>query len=200
MPRISASTVAEHRARQCADLLRAARTILLQEGAHAVTPAAVGRRIGLARTSVYKYFPSSTEILLRLAEDALSAWESRLRAAVEEAPDPHAAIEVFVRTSLEMAGDGEHRVAATVAAAGLPDSRLQKLGEAHERLFEPLREAVRQTGDPYPDITSTFVQGVLDGAVRLIDSGETAQSVTAHALAFLRHGVTRAATDVHINR
>ena len=59
MPRIDAPTVAEHHAQRRAALLAAAEELLAEQGVEAVTPAAVGARAGLARSSVYQYFSSS---------------------------------------------------------------------------------------------------------------------------------------------
>ena len=70
MPKINASTVAEHRAHQREALIGAAIDILVNEGATAVTPAAVGARAGLARSSVYQYFDSSAALLATITEEA----------------------------------------------------------------------------------------------------------------------------------
>ena len=57
MPRIDAPTVAEHHVMRRDAIIAAARDLLGTAGASAVTPAAVAGRSGLARTSVYQYFP-----------------------------------------------------------------------------------------------------------------------------------------------
>ncbi len=56
MPRISADTVAEHRANRLRALLDAGREIVATEGAEALTLASLARRVGLSRPSLYEYF------------------------------------------------------------------------------------------------------------------------------------------------
>ena len=53
MPRITAPTVAEHHAKQRRALLDAARDLLAETGAEP-SMAAVARRAGLARSSIYQ--------------------------------------------------------------------------------------------------------------------------------------------------
>jgi len=121
MPRITAPTVAEHRARQHSALLAAAREMLLANGPQAVTPAAVGARAGLARSSVYKYFSATTDILAQVVEDIFAVWTERVRRATQAEPDPAARVAVYVRTHLEFAQSDDRRV-GYAASAGLPPS------------------------------------------------------------------------------
>jgi AcrR family transcriptional regulator len=184
MPRITAPTVAEHRARQHDALLTAAREILLAEGAQAVTPAAVGARAGLARSSVYKYFSATADILARLVEDIFTAWIERLRRATDTEPDPAARLAVYVRTHLKFAQSDDRRV-GYAASAGLPPERLEHVMELHRRFNAPLREALADRGDPDPEATTELIMGTLEGAIRLIDAGRPPEEVMAATLAFL---------------
>ena len=53
MPKISAPTVAEHRAMQRAALVRAGEEVLLAAGLAGVTPRSVCERAGMSRSSFY---------------------------------------------------------------------------------------------------------------------------------------------------
>src|SRR5881227_1869985 len=136
MPRIAAGTVAEHRARQHGLLLAAARELMLSDGPQAVTPAAVGARAGLARSSVYKYFSSTGDIYAQLVEEAFARWAVRVREACAAESDPAARIAAYVHASLTLAADGEHRVAGVLAGVELPPECTERIQELHAELDE----------------------------------------------------------------
>jgi len=184
MPRITAPTVAEHRARQHSALLAAAREMLLANGPQAVTPAAVGARAGLARSSVYKYFSATTDILAQVVEDIFAVWTERVRRATQAEPDPAARVAVYVRTHLEFAQSDDRRV-GYAASAGLPPQSLEHVMELHQRFSAPLREALADRGDPDPEVTTELITGTLEGAIRLIDAGHAPEEVLEATLAFL---------------
>ena len=56
MPKISAPSIVEHRELRRQQLISAALELALGEGAEAVTVAAVAKKAGLARSSIYEYF------------------------------------------------------------------------------------------------------------------------------------------------
>lgn len=119
MPKINASTVAEHRARQREALVGAAIDILVTEGAAAVTPAAVGARAGLARSSVYQYFDSSAALLATITEEAFRRSNQALTEAMAAADGPLERVEAFFGESLRLGAEGAHRPAAALMGAGL---------------------------------------------------------------------------------
>ncbi|MGX1508291.1 UNVERIFIED_CONTAM: AcrR family transcriptional regulator [Streptomyces graminofaciens] len=99
MPKINASTVAGHPAQQREALIGAAIDILVNEGAAAVTPATVGTRAGLARSSVYQYFDSSAALLATITEEAFRRSNEALNRAMAAADGPVERVEAFVRES-----------------------------------------------------------------------------------------------------
>ncbi|MFE2631596.1 TetR/AcrR family transcriptional regulator, partial [Streptomyces sp. NPDC059374] len=78
MPKINASSVAEHRAQQREALIGAAIDILVHEGATAVTPAAVGARAGLARSRGYQYFDTAAALQAPVTEEAVRRCDEAL--------------------------------------------------------------------------------------------------------------------------
>jgi AcrR family transcriptional regulator len=187
MPRIDAPTVAQHRARQESALLEAARALLREAGPHAVTPSAVGARAGLARTSVYKYFRSSGEILGRLVLAAFEDWGATVRAAVDAATTPDERIDAYVRATLQLAASGAHGPATVPAGLHLGPDWQARLAELHHALATPLHQALRSAGTPDPEVTGALIQATLDGAVRLIDAGRPPDQVIPATLTFLRN-------------
>src|SRR5699024_8926158 len=81
MPRISRSTVAEHRAARERELLDAAHALLLETG-EAPGLSEVAARAGLARTSTYQYFGSRRELLQAMVRDIYPRWMQRVRGAM----------------------------------------------------------------------------------------------------------------------
>jgi AcrR family transcriptional regulator len=195
VPKIEAPTVAEHRANQERALLDAARELLLAGGRAAITPAAVGAAAGLARSSVYKYFSSGEEILTRIATEAFADWGARVSEAVGRAADVDGRIDAYVRTTLELADSGAHRVA--VLGGGLPpDARArERLAQAHRDLAAPLVAALAEPGDADPVLTAELVDGVLGRAIDQLDAGRPAEDVVPATLEFVRRaiGITAAA-------
>ncbi|XVQ84060.1 TetR/AcrR family transcriptional regulator [Microbispora siamensis] len=170
MPRISAATVADHRANQHAALLEAAREILAAEGVHALTPAAVGARIGLARSSVYRYFASTADILAQLVEDAFPRWSARLRAAIAPAAGPDgslpARIRAYGRAALDFVGSPDYALVPALQAIGLPGECRVRVDELHGELFAPLADALREAGADHPALRAELAWGVLRAGAR----------------------------------
>ncbi|MFJ9369041.1 TetR/AcrR family transcriptional regulator [Nocardia sp. NPDC101769] len=185
MPKIDAPTVAEHRANQERALLDAARGLLLEGGADAVTPAAVGAVAGLARSSVYKYFRSGDEILARIVADSFAEWGAWVRDAVDRRDTADDRITAYVRVTLELAAAGAHRVA--VLGGGTPGDPAGRavLARHHRDLAAPLRAALTERGDPDPELTAALVDGVLGRAIDRLDAGEPVEYVTRVTTEFL---------------
>ncbi len=191
MPRISAPTVAEHRVRQRDALLRAATELLVAGGVNAVTPAAVGAAAGLARPSVYQYFSSGADILASVIEDAFPRANEALRVALESANGPAERLDTYVRESLRLARDGAHRPAAALAAAQLPDECMARLRELHHEQAAPFLRALQELETPDLELTAQLLGGVLEAAMRAIESGASLDAVTERTLTLVRAAVRR---------
>ncbi|MFE7424540.1 TetR/AcrR family transcriptional regulator [Streptomyces sp. NPDC057545] len=179
MPRIQAASVADHRAQQRAALLDAAYELLAEGDAAKVTFAAIARRTGLARNSVYKYFPNRHELLTEVVRQAAPRWTERIHAAVAAAGDaPERRIAAYVTAQLEMVRDGEHRIAR--ASADPQDSAALRAGAdaAHHALLTPLLDALRDLGDDAPLRTARLLQGLVNAATTALEAGDDYAAVT----------------------
>ncbi|GLX01908.1 TetR/AcrR family transcriptional regulator [Microtetraspora sp. NBRC 16547] len=175
MPRISAATVADHRANQHAALLDAARVVLAEQGVQALTPAAVGARVGLARSSVYRYFASTADILAQLVEDAFPRWLIRLRASLRDAGDGAIfddRIRAYGTAVLDFVGSPDYALVPALQAVGLPDECRERVDELHESLIEPLREALDEAGYDHAGLRAHLAWGVLRAGSRLLSDEE----------------------------
>lgn len=190
MPRISAPTVAEHRERQRDALLRAGRDLLITEGAEAVTPARLGESTGLARNSVYTYFPSTGAVLAELVEDGFRRWADAIDVALASVIDPTDRLEQYVSCTLTQAAAGEHRVAVELAHVALPDACRARVGELHGQLESTLRSIIESLGIGDVDDAMVLVQGTIDGALHAADGGAQVEHLTAITLRYVMAGLT----------
>ena len=171
MPKISAPTVVEHHARTRATLLTAATDILVADGAQAVTPASVGARAGLARSSVYQYFSSTGEILAAVVEAAFPPATARLNSAVADAGSPSDAVDAYVVTALELAREGSHAAVRALSNVRLPDECQTRLTELHIEQARPLLDSLKTLGVADPELLGQLIGGVLGAGMAAIDGG-----------------------------
>ncbi|GAA2058782.1 TetR/AcrR family transcriptional regulator [Catenulispora yoronensis] len=185
MPKIAAATLAEHQAAQRRALVAAAMETLLADGAAAITPAAVGRRAGLARSSVYQYFPSTAALVAAVIEEAFPPWDAALGAALDGVEAPAARIDAYVEATLRLTAEGHHRAAGALLNADLPPEVRRRLAELHRATTEPLSAAVRALGVPEPELTARLLGGLLSAAMAAIEGGADAEVATARVKALL---------------
>ncbi|MFN8147396.1 MAG: TetR/AcrR family transcriptional regulator [Candidatus Nanopelagicales bacterium] len=189
MPRIDAPTVAEHHAQRRAALLAAAEELLAEQGVEAVTPAAVGARAGLARSSVYQYFSSSPAIVAAVVEDAFPRAIEQLRAAMAATTTPAEQVDAYVTTALRLAGDRTHRSLRALAVADLPEHCQARMDELHREQTTPLVDALKALGAPDPALTAALVSGVVRAAAQAVAEGAPAARVTRRTLALIHEGI-----------
>lgn len=189
MPRITAATVAEHRAQQHAALLKAARELLEQQGPSAVTPAAVGARVGLARSSVYDYFPATADILVALAQEAFSAWADTVRRATDAAEPGWDRLATYVGETIRLAAGGAHSVAMSLSGVGLPDAARERIRALHHELTAPAALALAELGLAGQGTYQQLVQALVDSATLQAAAGSDQEVLTRAVLGLLREGL-----------
>src|SRR5690606_22874513 len=97
MPKISAPTVAEHRALQRAALVRAGEEVLEEGGLAGFSAGAVAERAGMARSSFYDYFSTKDDLLVAIAIKAIERWGAAIEKALREVPPGPEQLEAFVK-------------------------------------------------------------------------------------------------------
>lgn len=190
MPRISAATVAEHHAQQRLALVRAARELLEGGDAEAVTFTSVARATGLARNSVYKYFPGRPELLAAVVEDAMPRWTDAIRTGMSAATTPAEKIAAYVSSQLDLVRGGEHRIAQ--ALARVKDATLvrESAARVHHELLTPLIGALTELGEQDPRRTALLLQGIVNAATTAIENGDDSAAVTDRAVRMAVTAVT----------
>jgi Transcriptional regulator len=189
MPRISAPTVAEHRAAQRAALVRAGEAELLESGLAGVTPRSVCERAGLSRSSFYDYFPSRDDLLVAIAIDAIERWAADLDEALEAAEPGLPELRAYVDAVLRMTAEGRHKLADALRDAPLSPSSLDGLMVLHDTLLRPVHRVLRDLGIPDSMTTATLVQSVLGAGVQLVSHGADPRAVGADVFGLLTRGI-----------
>lgn len=191
MPRIDAPTVAEHHVMRRDAIIAAARDLLGTAGASAVTPAAVAGRSGLARTSVYQYFPSTGALLAAAVEATFADSSAALAAGVEQAGDPRSRIHAYVRDALRLAAR-DHGPFHQLTLSDLPPECVARVRELHDELVAPLRSAVDAFGVRDTTVVTGLVFGAISAAVQLVEHGRGLEETTAATLSFIDAGLDAA--------
>lgn len=184
MPRISAPTVAEHRAAQRRALLDAGREIIADTG-RPPTLSGVATRTGLARPSVYEYFSSADELLTALVEDMTPRWSARVRAEMATAPSAAERVLAYVHANLALVAEGEHAIAAALAAIAPEQVSDERSRAMHQHLLEPLTSALSDLGVEHPVEVTAMVDAMVRSAARLIEEGTPLAEAWAAASAVL---------------
>ncbi|GAB3149926.1 TetR/AcrR family transcriptional regulator [Micromonospora sonneratiae] len=184
MPRISAPTVAQHRAAQRRALLDAARAILAESAENIGQPpglAAVAARAGLARSSIYQYFRSRQDLLRALIEDVFPSWSSRVTEAMAATASPGEQVLAYVDTNLVLVAEGEHAIFRALAAIA-PSEELDTSSRImHEQLLTPVVEALTELGASDPATLAEMINAVVYSASRMIESGADQATIRAQA-------------------
>ena len=183
MPRINAETLAEHRAQQRRAILDAARDLLAEAsrdpGGKAPSLADVGRRTGLARTSLYQYFGSREELMDAVIADVFPRWQERLHSAMSEVEGRGAKARAYCRVSLELVAEGEHAVVSGLSLHAR--DRVTTAGkELHDTVVRPMIEALGGSHD-----LAEMVQSVVWTASRQIEDGRDVPTVMRHVESML---------------
>jgi AcrR family transcriptional regulator len=133
---------------RCSEILEAARKVFSERTFSEVTVDDIAAAAGMAKATVYQYFPSKQEIylaalmaggrkLLERTENALAAAQGGVRAKIE----------AFVRTRLEFLEENREFFAVYHAEFGNlshPASINQEFRELYRRQFELLQSVLRE--------------------------------------------------------
>lgn len=191
MPRISAPTVAEHRAAQRAALLRAGEAVLLEASVAGVTPRSVCERAGLARSSFYDYFASKDDLLVAIAIDAIERWDAELEVALAATEPGAARLRSYVERTMAMTAEGRHAIAGALRDAPLSPSHRDDLMALHDAMLRPLATVLDELGLDTPT-TTALVHGLLGTGMELVDHGVDPAEVSRQIMRMLSGGITAA--------
>lgn len=188
VPKIDAPTVAEHHAQRRAAILDAAVAILAEQGPGELTPAAVAAATGLARTSVYQYYPSTAALIAAGVEETFRRNIAHLEAGLARARTPEERVRAYVDSALDAAADG-HEPTRLYFSADLPDACRAALHDLHRQATTPLVEAIADLGVDDPESVAQLVGGVISAGASQITAGRSASSVRRAVRTFVERAL-----------
>jgi AcrR family transcriptional regulator len=181
VPRISGPTIAAHVAQQEAAVVRAATELFAERGFAAVTMADIAERVGLARSSLYRYFPDKDHILLAWLRRENAVLVERSRAIAESDAEPQDRLRRWLRLQLDYLQEPDHQLFAAIASSlgDLEPEVLEAVVEEHRRLYATVEPIVadalqvsaggRSRRDP--SLIAQLVVGLLRAASEALGRG-----------------------------
>ena len=171
-------------------MLDAAAQIAREQGVHAITVGEVAKRAGIARSTVYDYFNSGSDIVADVLVDELTDMAGSIAKRVHPTASPQEAVQQWIRAMLEYITDGRHRLVRDAAAADLPPTRKAQLGELHRELMTPLVGALMKLGVHDASRVGYQINSVIDVCVRRIEAGHPADAEVQAAEDFILRGLS----------
>lgn len=170
MPKITASSVAEHVARQEQRVFDTAITLFIRHGYAQVSFGDIADAVGLARNSLYRYFPGKADILTKWFRIELESRIARCSEILAGDGDPAGLIDDWIEDQLDYATRPEHTLMASmtqVEPALATEARSELFG-VHSRLLAPLRATLARAGVAHDTLgaTSELVNGLVLSAAR----------------------------------
>jgi AcrR family transcriptional regulator len=190
VPRIRASSVAEHVAHQRAAVFEAAVDLFVTQGYGEVSMGDIAARVGLARNSLYRYFPDKAHILLEWFRDEMPRQAGRSAELLVGDEPPVERIERWALDQLDYAHQPEHALMAALPdlLAGADADTRAELAEVHRTIAGPLDVALAEAGVSGPDdrrIVAELLSGLVLAAGRA-EGDRPDAAVRAHLRTALR--------------
>lgn len=197
MPRINAPTIDEHKELTRNSLLDAGADAFVRYGLAGTSIGTLALAAGIARTTVYEYFPNKESVLAALIDERLPPIVDRV---LEDLPDddPADRLAEIMRRSFEFVDD--HPVETTLlfrVSRELPKPERDKAWSVFDRIRAEMIHLCRrgiESGE-FPDVNPRslgtivadhLVGGIDELSVRGVDAAEV---VIAARISFLRHGL-----------
>lgn len=172
-------------------LVAAAIEILAEDGVAALTPAAVGRRAALARSSTYQYFDSSAALLATAVEEAQAEVDAVVARATDVPGGPDATVDAYVTCVLGLATTTAARALRALERAELPPMCAARLDELAAAQRGPVVRALAARGVPAPGLTAVLVAALVDAGAAEVASGADRGLVRDRVLDLVRGGIRR---------
>lgn len=173
MPRINAANIAEHVQQQEDAILKAAARLFAEKGVAGTEIGDIAKAVGLARPSLYRYFPDKDHILLRWFERELAPVIERSDSIIDGPGTPEERLIEWMDFQLDFVDNPEHDLAPTLTREiGAVSAEVQAaIGEGHARLYGTLRrlvdEALAAAHRPRaPRRDAAVVTGLLGGLLQ----------------------------------
>ena len=182
MPKISAATVAEHVQQQEQAILDAAARLFAERGVAGTDLGDIAKAVGLARPSLYRYFPDKDHILLLWFQREMEPAIVRSEEIVAGTGTPDERLSAWLAFQLEYVTDPAHQLAPRLGQeVGATSAEVQEaIASDHARLYatlhvlvdEALADQTRPTGAPRDaDVVVALLIGLVRAASQAVTGG-----------------------------
>lgn len=132
MPRIAAENIEEHLRQQTERILDAARWSFAENGYRSTDLGRIAKRTGLARNSLYRYFPSKDHILVAVLQREMAPYVERSNALERDFPDPEKRIDAWLNLQMELAAGPCHSMMGMLGdMTDASDDLRRQIGSLH---------------------------------------------------------------------
>ncbi|MBR8741150.1 TetR/AcrR family transcriptional regulator [Nocardiopsis sp. MG754419] len=122
MPKITAPTIAAHRARTRDRIMDAVDELIRTQGIDRISMTDVANAAGITRTALYNYFPDKPALLLAFTEKVNTTFVERYKRELPSGVSASRRLSAFVRLQLEGIVAHPHPPAAELGASLGPDA------------------------------------------------------------------------------
>ena len=189
MPRIEADNIEEHIRIQNDRILNAAGDLFRVRGYHGTDMGEIAKSIGLARNSLYRYYPSKDHILLACVKRGMADNLEKFRQLSDAVQDPRERIEAWLNLQMEVALGPCHATMQMVGEVRETSPELRKeimgLHEIPNSVLESSVSEITKGSHRNAQLISRMIGSMVQSAAReAIDNGRV-QAVTEE----LKHSV-----------
>ncbi len=143
MPRIEAENIQAHVRQQTDRIVDAASKLFSERGYQGTELSDIAKEVGLARNSLYRYYPNKDYVLLACLKRDMAPGLARLRKLEDSVKDPRKRIEAWIALQMEIAlttcHDAIHMLADTSENS---DDFRRQISALHEPPAQVLRRAL----------------------------------------------------------
>lgn len=171
MPRISGSNIPEHVAAQEAAIIDAAIELIADRGVNQVRLSDIADAVGLARTSVYRYFPTKTSILHRWFEAAMTPLIEKSSTIAASPGERTERLHDWVDVQLDFLAIDHNQAMITASreADDMSDDVRDQIADRHRDLYATLYQivATRNIDNATAQLRVLLIAGLLRGVGEL---------------------------------
>lgn len=163
--------------------MHAARDLVAEEGADALTLGALAKRVGVSRSSVYEYFRSRDDLAAAVIEDALPRWAAEIDGELARHRGTRDKVAAYVKRQLQMLTDGQHAAAVALSSHSLGAETRERIRQEHARLLEPLVSTLADAGVSEPGLRARLIQGIVNAAASQLEPGDDEHNTSVAEIA-----------------
>ena len=165
-------------------IVRAAMTLISEQGMSGVSMSDVARAAGVARQTLYNHYPDVESIVLTMLERHEAESLGQLRAFLETIDSPIAKIEHVVRQAVVTVGHAHQSAAWKVGLSAEAQARLRRHSEAVLAVIVEVLEDGKQQGifrdDLEPELDARLIEQMVATAGELAaEHGRSAAAVAS---------------------